>query len=116
MPAKYSDHTGPAGAKRGGVIAAQEFAISVTEYEIRMGVIKIQRLRHVFEMVKVNSLPRLRDARLDRRAAEAIVKNLNDAAREGKTEELKERIRLQFLQKQLANQRKNLARLKGIAA
>ena len=114
MPAQYGDHTGPPGTKRGGVIAAQEYAISVTEYEIRMGVVKIQRLRHIFEMVKINSLPRLRDPKLTRRDGEAIVKNLNDASREGKTEELKERIHIQFLQKQLANQRKNLTRLKGI--
>jgi len=113
MPVDYSGHGGPAGTKRGGVIAAQELEIEQTRYAIRMAMFAIQRLRTVFEMVKINSLPRLRDRSIDRRAAEAIVKNLNDAAQYGKTAELKERMKISFLQKQLANQIKNLKRLKG---
>jgi len=92
---------------------AQEYEIKLTLYKMKMTAAAIQRRQQIFDMVKINTLPRFKDKTVDRRTMEAMRYNLIMAERTAKTEILRKRMEYNFLSEQLAAQRKNLARLKG---
>jgi hypothetical protein len=95
-----------------GALAAQEFEIGLTIQNIKLSIAAINRLRQIYEMVKINIEPMLRGTGHTPQDREGMVRSIRFAEAEEKRGELQERMRIDFLQKQLAVQTKNLAMLR----